>query len=65
MENYLSQVDVADEVGDFLAQTYEIEDENLAAVADYLAQLDEEDLEMITNHLAQQFDVDENADLYA
>ena len=65
MENYLGQVDVADEVGDFLAQTYEIEDENLAAVADYLAQLDEEDLELITNHLAQQFDVDENADLYA
>ena len=58
MENYLSQVDVVDEVGDFLAQTYEIEDENLAAVADYLAQLDEEDLELITNHLAQQFEED-------
>ena len=54
METYLSQVEGVEdgEEFDMLAQTSAL-DEDLAQVADFLAQLEEEDIDMITNHLAQ------------
>ena len=53
METYLSQVEGVEdgEEFDMLAQTSAL-DEDLAQVADFLAQLEEEDIDMITNHLA-------------
>ena len=37
IENYLSQVEITDEVGDFLAQTNQYEDDDLATMAEYLS----------------------------
>ena len=53
METYLAQVEGMDdgEDFDFFAQTSAL-DEDLAQVADFLAQLEEEDLDAITEHLA-------------
>jgi len=61
MESYLVQVESAtaegddnnDEIVANLAQTSAL-DENLAQVADFLAQLDEEDINTITTYLAQE-----------
>ena len=36
---------MTDEIGDFYAQTNQFEDDDLATMAEYLSQLDEDDLD--------------------
>ena len=37
IENYLSQVEMTEEIGDFYAQTNQFEDDDLATMAEYLS----------------------------